>query len=81
MFYFCPVYNVDRSKYFSSDGPYYAIPIAQISWSMPFPSHGSTAVAVVGQVLGWILGWLTLQLLATRYVNNLSQVESCELVP
>jgi ABC-type lipoprotein release transport system permease subunit len=43
-----------------------AIPVAQISWSMLFPSRGSTAVAVVGQVLGWILGWLTLQLLATR---------------
>ncbi|KAH9534503.1 hypothetical protein CY35_17G008800 [Sphagnum magellanicum] len=45
-----------------------AIPVAQISWSMLFPSRGSTAVAVVGQVLGWILGWLTLQLLATRYL-------------
>jgi MFS superfamily sulfate permease-like transporter len=64
-----------------------AIPIAQISWSMLFPSPGSTAAAVVGQVLGWILGWSTLQLLATRYVNNSSQVESdsecfssCELL-
>jgi MFS superfamily sulfate permease-like transporter len=64
-----------------------AIPIAQISWSMLFPSPGSTTAAVVGQVLGWILGWLTLQLLATRYVKNLSQVESdsecfssCELL-
>ncbi|KAH9549576.1 hypothetical protein CY35_10G027400 [Sphagnum magellanicum] len=45
-----------------------AIPVAQISWSMLFPSRGSTAVAVVGQVLGWILGSLTLQLLATRYL-------------
>ncbi|CAK9262027.1 unnamed protein product [Sphagnum jensenii] len=53
-----------------------AIPVAQISWSMLFPSRGSTAVAVVGQVLGWILGWLTLQLLATRYMCHIVEGES-----
>ncbi|KAH8944415.1 hypothetical protein BDL97_13G109000 [Sphagnum fallax] len=53
-----------------------AIPIAQISWSMLFPSPGSTAAAVVGQVLGWILGWLTLQLLATRYMRHIVEGES-----
>ncbi|CAK9864534.1 unnamed protein product [Sphagnum jensenii] len=53
-----------------------AIPVAQISWSMLFPSRGSTAAAVVGQVLGWILGWLTLQLLATRYMCHIVEGES-----
>jgi len=53
-----------------------AIPVAQISWSMLFPSRGSTAVAVVGQVLGWILGWLTLQLLATRYMCHIVEGEN-----
>jgi hypothetical protein len=81
VFYFCSVYTVDRSKYFSSDAPYYGntccpnilVHAISITWLY---SCGS----------GWPGAWVDIGLvdIATsghKVVNNLSQVESCELVP